>query len=989
LTALRRTRLTWFVLGAIVLGIASWSPRARGAGDPYLEWWTIETPHFRVHYYRGLEPVAERVASIAESVNARLEVALGWKMSEVTEIVLTDYSDSANGSAGALPYNAIRLYVTAPDDVSPLGDYDDWYLELVTHEHTHVLHTDNITGIPAIANKIMGKFWSPNQAQPRWILEGLAVVEESEHTSGGRNRSSIFDMFLRADTLEHRLVPLDQMSHPVRRWPQGNIPYLYGSRFLAWIADVYGDDALREISRDYGRQIVPWGINRSVRRATGKTYEELYRGWSAFLEQHYDDQLQKAAARGWREGVRLTHHGETVASPRFVPAFSKRSDATYELLYFRDDGHSRSGMYRLPLDGSSARESDEQLVARTLGQGSGTIAPDGSMIWSSVAYLGTLYAFDDLFRLPPGADAPSGFEPERQRLTEGQRTLYPDVGPDGDIVFAENHHGTSTLVIGQLTDDGAIADSKALVPSARFEQAYTPRFSPDGKWVAYSTWTAGGYRDIRLVEVETGKFLQVTHDRAMDWDPCFSPDGRIVFFSSDRAFGIPNIFAFDREDGSLWQVTNVRTGALYPAISPDGQRLVYVGYTSYGYDLYSLPIDRKDWLPAEPYLDTRPDPPDTTADRVTSRHPYNPLPTLRPRSWSFEYGPGSFGDAISVSTSGSDVLGHHSFAASVLVETERGDPQGGISYAYGNLPFDFNMSLYRSLSPFHIGDDRPLFIQQNLGAASGVSYFLPSEFEAIGLSASYSITRFDGPVPNATKPDPYSLVRTNPPRGQLGAVHLGFSYSNPEQYLYSVTAENGFSFSASANIAVPALASDYTLYTFGFSIADYLRMPWGGHVLALHASSAIAAGDYPYRGIYYNGGFLESSILDALSQGSYQGPFVLRGYAPYQFSGSQYQLFNAEYRFPIVNVDHGISTLPAFLERINGNVFADWGGAFEVLDARDWVDRLHLGVGAELWLEMTFGYVRGANIRLGYATGLGDPKALSGGQTYVVVALPF
>jgi hypothetical protein len=574
-------------------------------------------------------------------------------------------------------------------------------------------------------------------------------------------------------------------------------------------------------------------------------------------------------------------------------------------------------------------------------------------------------------------------------VTEGQRTLYPDLGPDRALVFAENHRGTSTLVMGRLGDDGAVIDSKALVPSARFEQAYTPRFSPDGKWVAYSAWSAGGYRDIRIVEVDTGKFLEVRHDRAMDWDPCFSPDGRYVFFASDRAFGIPNIFAYDRNDGTLWQVTNVRTGALYPAISPDGRWLVYVGYTSYGHDLYALALNRGSWLPAGAYVDERPDPPDTTANRVTARHPYNPLPTLRPRSWSFDYGPGSFGDALAVSTSGSDVLGHHALAASVLVETERSDPQGGVSYSYGNLPFDFSMSFYRSLAPIDVGSDRPSFIQQSLGATSGVSYFIPAEFDSIALSASYSINRFDGSLP-LPRPDPYAPVRRDPPRGQLGSVHFGVSYSDVEQYLHSVGPARGFSFSVSANVAVPALASDYTLYTFGFSLSDYVPMPWGaGHVLAMHLSSAIAAGDYPYRGIYYNGGFIEASIFDALTQGTYQGPFVLRGYAPYTFGGTQYQLFNAEYRFPIANVDHGVSTLPAFLQRINGNVFADYGGAFDLTDNRDFLDKLHLGVGAELWLEMTFGYVRGANLRLGYAIGVGDSKAIHGGQTYVVVSSPF
>ena len=89
-------------------------------------------------------------ATLAESIHARLVPAVGWAPSEKTEILLSDQTDSANGSATALPYDAVRLNVTAPDDMSPLGDVDDWYLELVTHEYTHILHTDHIEGIPAL-----------------------------------------------------------------------------------------------------------------------------------------------------------------------------------------------------------------------------------------------------------------------------------------------------------------------------------------------------------------------------------------------------------------------------------------------------------------------------------------------------------------------------------------------------------------------------------------------------------------------------------------------------------------------------------------------------------------------------------------------------------------------------------------------------------------------------------------------------------------------
>ena len=263
---------------AVFWALLGWSRPAATAADPYLQWWTIETAHFRIHYYKGLEPVAEKVATVAEGVNERLAASLGHDLTDVTHIVLSDHTDDANGDADAFPYNSIYLWVTAPEDLSPLGDYDDWQLELVTHEHTHVLHTDSAGGIPALVNRLTGKWWLPNRAQPKWILEGLAVLEESAYTSGGRLRSSLFDMYLRADVLSHRLAPLDQMSHFVRRWPQGNLWYLYGSRFLRWIADVYGESSLRAVIADYGQQVIPWSVNRSIRRATGLTYEELYAG---------------------------------------------------------------------------------------------------------------------------------------------------------------------------------------------------------------------------------------------------------------------------------------------------------------------------------------------------------------------------------------------------------------------------------------------------------------------------------------------------------------------------------------------------------------------------------------------------------------------------------------------------------------------------------------------------------------------------------------
>ena len=110
------------------------------------------------------------------------------------------------------------------------------------------------------------------------------------------------------------------------------------------------------------------------------------------------------------------------------------------------------------------------------------------------------------------------------------------------------------------------------------------------------------------------------------------------------------------------------------------------------------------------------------------------------------------------------------------------------------------------------------------------------------------------------------------------------------------------------------------------NVGAYFKMPWlHHHSLALHASGGTSGGDYPGQGLYYVGGFQDLSILSTLENQTTQGGVELRGYPLVEQSGPNYALFNAEYRFPIVNIDRGVSTYPAFLNRVNGVVFSDLG----------------------------------------------------------------
>jgi hypothetical protein len=968
--------------------------RPASAGDPYLEWYTVHTPHFRVHYHGGLGQLAQRTATLAEAIRERLRVPLGTAPSEVTEILLHDVSDSANGSATALPYDTIDAFVTAPEDMSVLGDYDDWMVELVSHEQTHIFHLDNISGIPAILNSILGKTYAPNQVQPRWILEGLAVMLESRLTSGGRLRSSLFDMYLRADLLEDNFVPLDQMSHSVRRWPNGDIWYLYGSKFDAWIAENYGPDVFAAVAADYGENPIPWGINRSIRRATGRTYPELYEAWKKDLSVTYRAQADAVRERGLRVGTALTHSGRLSYNPRFVPKCA-RKDGREAILYFRDDGHRPAGFYRLPLESRSrAAEDDVELVARVDGTPrTASFDPECGLLFDALLPSERLYRFDDLEYLPPGATSSTGPRGTRERWTTGLRARSPDVSPDGRrAVFVTNHQGTTTLRIADVLPEGGLANVRRLVPSAAYEQAYTPRFSPDGKHVAYSAWTRGGFRDIRIVDVETGRFFAIAHDRAQDMQPSWSPDGKTVFFSSDRT-GIHNVYAYDLETHDVRQITNVLFGAFMPEVSPDGRTLVYAGYGSRGFDLFAMPLTPGDSLPAEPARDDRPEPPAEPPPRRWPVTTYDPWPTLRPHAFTLDFAStGTFGPALTVRVSGSDVVGLHSLSGSATFNFGNDRVTGSIDYGYSRLPFGMGMSLFRSLvprAPVDVGGSKIAVTDSVLGVTTGAAFSLPGAFDGQTTSLSYTASSHSTDYPIAATLDPYRPLDPRPFEGFLGSVHAGWSYSNAYGSLYGVSNEGGFSLSASADFAGPATGSDATLTAFTGRAVGYLRAPWARHhVFALAVSGGTAGGTFPSSGYFFTGGFSDVNVVDAVQSGLRQSGFVLRGYPPGAFYGRQFNLGNLEYRFPIVFVDRGVSTLPAFLRTLSGLFFADYGGAYDHLDRNDFLDRYHLGVGAELWVSFTLGYFLDSTVRFGWAKGFGD-HAVAGSEPYAVVAGSF
>ena len=103
-----------------------------------------------------------------------------------------------------------------------------------------------------------------------------------------------------------------------------------------------------------------------------------------------------------------------------------------------------------------------------------------------------------------------------------------------------------------------------------------PRWSPDGKWIAFSSDRWGNY-DVFIVPADGGQVLRLTYHSAWDRVTGWSPDGQqILFASSGRNTRYTAIFAVEIGTGRVRCVIEHGFSLSHAAWAPDGQRMALV-----------------------------------------------------------------------------------------------------------------------------------------------------------------------------------------------------------------------------------------------------------------------------------------------------------------------------------------------------------------------------------------------------------------------------
>lgn len=547
---------------------------------PELDWYTIKGKHVEVHFHEGAERTAQVVLKVAEEVWDPICSLYDYQPDKV-HYVIKDLDDYSNGATYFFD-NKIEIWTSALD--FDLRGAHNWLRNVISHEFTHLVQIQSAMklnrGVPALFLQVLMYederrpdilYGFPNVVVsyplatinvPAWFAEGTAQYMRKEFNYD--NWDSHRDMILRSYALDNNMLTWNQMGVFEKTSLGNESVYNSGFALTKYIAQKYGEDKLKDITRALGK-FGNFTIDAAFKDVLGKDGNEIYDEWSTFLKNDYKKRTENISAN--------LVVGEKIADEgfgNFYPVFSDDAKKVYYISNKSSDYFSPSGVYELNFETKKERSivgGVRSTFSFIPGQNKIVFAKltDDNKNWYNVHDL-FVYDLD---------------KKDEIRLTNNLRANNPSVSNDGkSIVFIFQRDGTTNL--GKVDIDGS--NFVRLTFFENGEQIYNPKFSPDDSYIIFD-YSYANTRDIARVNSAGGNVEFIISTSNDERNPAFTKDGKIIFASDET--GIYNLYEYDLNSKNKKQLTNVLGGAFMPAISDNGN-IVYAGYTSSGYKIFKL-----------------------------------------------------------------------------------------------------------------------------------------------------------------------------------------------------------------------------------------------------------------------------------------------------------------------------------------------------------------------------------------------------------------
>jgi hypothetical protein len=412
---------------------------------------------------------------------------------------------------------------------------------------------------------------SPRNLTPRWYMEGSAVFMETWMAGGlGRAQGGYDEMVWRAKVHDGSrfFSPLGLESEGTQiDFQVGANSYLYGTRFMSYLALTYGPDKVVQWLRR-GEDSKGYYASQ-FKHVFGKPLDAVWDDWIAFEHKFQRENLAGLAQYPLTEPKHLSPRGLGSMSRGFI------DDKTNSLIAaFRYPG-------RIGFLGRMNLATGELTPLTDL---------DGMMLYkvTSVAfdpstrtafYTNQNYAYRDIYAI----DVDTG--KKRKLLTDARI---------GDLAF----NRADKSLWGIRHQDGFVTLVRMPPPYTSFNQIKTFRYgeilfdldiSPDGQLVAASYGTVDAKQSVkvwRTADLEHGNaddpVATLSLPPSVPENFTFTPDGKSLLGNSYYT-GVSNVFRLDVASGKWDVLTNAATGFFRPQIRPDGTLLVY-DYTGDGFN---------------------------------------------------------------------------------------------------------------------------------------------------------------------------------------------------------------------------------------------------------------------------------------------------------------------------------------------------------------------------------------------------------------------
>jgi Tol biopolymer transport system component len=525
----------------------------------HLDWYTIESEHFLVHFQEGSSRPAQVASRIAEEIYGPITELYGHEPEHKISILIIDRLDYSNGAAFFYD-NKIEIWLPALD--TPLRGTHNWLRNVITHEFAHIVQLqasmkksrrhpasyvqwlsyedvrrpDVLYGFP---NGII-TYPLAGISMPAWLAEGTAqyMREEIYYDDWDSHR----DMLLRTRMLDSTWLSLEKMGTFTSKTSlERELVYNQGFSFTRYLADRFGEQAVADITRAFSRRGV-YDVRKAIRQATGIDGREVFDDWIAELSEQYtlfaEGRERNPSNRTWVEPFGFFN---------FHPTWHPDGDRiTYLSNRFRDG--AMVSLYTV--DSKKLVDADSLVDA------------DGAQ---NAANIHAPHEMGGTHSIAVGPDHARSSRPAPIR---SNRT--------GHSASARAAHSLNSSAGHPGHPHECHLDS---APLRRLETAFA--YAPDGSRIAYSRARINrygeNYRDLYIFDPESGNSKRLTHSQRLQ-DPAWHPGGNYLATGKIEDGSI-NLFLYDLERDSLIRVTDFRHGEqLYrPVWHPDGTAL----YTAY------------------------------------------------------------------------------------------------------------------------------------------------------------------------------------------------------------------------------------------------------------------------------------------------------------------------------------------------------------------------------------------------------------------------